>query len=100
MAMLYHDTYTGPRWRYGLQHRPISAYFLGRDGSGDLPHPILFSHRPTPGDRVHPHGVADWPCEIPPDVARHHGLVLVAAPATTHDDAPAALAPGDHVDRP
>ncbi len=35
MTTLYDDTYTGPRWRYGLQHRPISNYFIGR---GDGPH--------------------------------------------------------------
>ena len=76
------DTYPGPRWRYGLMHRPISAYFIGRNGSGDLPHPILFSHRPSRDPRF-PHGEADWPCELAADVASHHSLVLVAAPTAS-----------------
>jgi len=79
MPTLEDDTYAGPRWRYGLVHRPISAYFIGRDGSGDLPHPILHSHRPS-RDRRFPHGEADWPCELPADVAERHSLVLVSAP--------------------
>lgn len=75
MPILYDDTYHGPRWRYGLLHRPISSYFIGR-GDGPLPHPILFSHRPSADPRF-PHGEADWPCKLPEDQARHHGLVLV-----------------------
>lgn len=82
MATHFHDEYTGPRWTYGLLHRPISAYFIGSCGSGDLPHPILFSHRPSRDPRFRLHGEADWPCELPPDVARHHSPVLVSAPRT------------------
>jgi hypothetical protein len=76
VPVLYHDEYSGPRWTYGLQHRPISAYFIGREGSGDLPHPILFSHRPSRDPRF-PHGEADWGCEIPSDLAERHSLVLI-----------------------
>jgi len=82
MPTLCDDSYTGPRWRYGLVHRPISAYFLGRDGSGDLPHPILFSHRASRDPRF-PHGEADWPCELAPDVASHHSLALISATTAT-----------------
>ena len=78
MAVLFDDTYHGPRWRYGLQHRPISSYIIGM-GDDPLPRPILFSHRASKDPRF-PHGEADWPCEIPPDVSEHHGLVLVEAP--------------------
>lgn len=72
---LYDDTYKGPRWRYGLEHRPITQYF----NVGTFPDPILFSDRPDP--RFPYHGTADWPCEIPEEEARHHSLVLVSAPA-------------------
>ena len=76
---LYDDTYDGPRWRYGLEHRPISNYVIGRNGSSDIPHPILFSHRPSQ-DRRFPHGEADWPCELSPEQSRHYSLVLVSGP--------------------
>ena len=56
MPALLDDTYTGPRWRYGLQHRPISYYVIGT-GDGPLPHPILFSHRSSDDPRF-PHGEA------------------------------------------
>ena len=75
---IFSAAYSGPRWRYGLQHRPITAYLTGR-GDGDLPYPILFSHRPSNDPRF-PHGEADWSVELPADVARHHSLVLVSSP--------------------
>lgn len=68
--LLFDDTYTGPRWRYGLQHRPISSYF----GMASLPAPILFTHRPSDDPRF-PHGTAEWPCQIPADQAAQLGLV-------------------------
>src|SRR5262245_64608530 len=80
MDSLYDDTYDGLRWRYGLQHRPISQYFIGTNGSSDLPHPILFSHRFSRDPRF-PHGEADWAVEIPPRLAEHHSLVLISAPS-------------------
>lgn len=67
---LYDDTYTGPRWRYGLEHRPLANYF-----NLSFPDPILFSDRPDPRFRYY--GTADWPCEIPEEEARHHSLVLI-----------------------
>lgn len=70
MADLYDDTYHGARWRYGLLHRPITAYLTVRS----IPHPILFSHRQS---AEYPHGTADWPVELPEAEARHHSLVLV-----------------------
>ena len=76
MGNLEDDSYHGPRWRYGLLHRPITAYVIGRNGSGNIPHPILFSHRPSNDPRF-PHGEADWPFELPENEARHHSLVLV-----------------------
>jgi hypothetical protein len=72
VATHFDDTYTGPRWRYGLQHRPISQYITGTS----IPLPILFSHRPSRDPRF-PHGEANWPCELPDDAAEHHGLVLI-----------------------
>lgn len=77
---LYDDTYEGPRWRYGLEHRPISQYVIGRNGSGDIPHPILCSHRWS-RDRRFPHGEADWPIELTEAQARHHSLVLISTTA-------------------
>lgn len=71
---LYDDTYTGPRWRYGLEHRPLTNYF----NVGSFPDPILFSNRPDP--RFPYHGTAEWPCRIPIEEARHHSLVLVEWP--------------------
>ena len=70
---LYDDTYTGPRWTYGLEHRPIVNYF-----NLSFPDPILFSNRPDPRFRYY--GTADWPCEIPEEEARHHSLVLLKSP--------------------
>lgn len=70
---LHDDLYTGPRWRYGLQHRPITSYF----NVGSFPDPILFSHRWSDNPRF-PHGEADWPCEIPADEASHHSLELIS----------------------
>jgi hypothetical protein len=80
VAIHFHDTYTGPRWRYGLMHRPISVHVLGRGSSADIPQPILFSHRPSRDPRF-PHGEADWPCELAVDVSEDHGLVLVSEPS-------------------
>jgi hypothetical protein len=77
---LYHDTYDGPRWRYGLVHRPITSYF----NVPGLPDPIIKSN--LPDSRYPYHGVADWPEPIPEEEARHHSLVLVAAPIHTRDD--------------
>ena len=70
---LYDDTYTGPRWRYGLEHRPLANYF-----NLSFPDPILHSDRPDPRFRYY--GTAEWPCEIPEDEARHHSLVLLGRP--------------------
>lgn len=78
-ATLYDDTYTGARWRYGLVHRPIYTYFIGRNGSSELPHPIMFSHRWSSDPVRFPHGEADWACELPADLAEHHSLVLIGS---------------------
>jgi hypothetical protein len=93
MATFCDDTYTGPRWRYGLQHRPISSYFLGRDGSARIPHPILFSHRQSRDPRF-PHGTADWPVELPEEEARHHSLVLIGRVEDGHVECPTCAGAG------
>jgi hypothetical protein len=73
MAALYDDSYSGPRWRYGLLHRPLANYF-----NLSFPDPILFSDRPDP--RFPYYGTAEWPCEIPEEEAWHHSLVLLTTP--------------------
>jgi hypothetical protein len=46
----YDDTYTGPRWVYGLSYRPLSSSNVPRDW-------ILFSDRPHPNFR---HGTVQY----------------------------------------
>lgn len=65
----FDDTYTGPRWRYGLVYRPLVA------GTANVPRGwILHSDRPHPQLR---HGTVDFPRELTPEeVARYELLPL------------------------
>lgn len=71
MPYLFDDTYTGPRWRYGLTLRPLAQN--GNSLVGDW---ITLSDRRSRDPRF-PHGTADWPRELLPEQAKHHGLVLI-----------------------
>jgi hypothetical protein len=67
--LMFDDTYTGPRFRYGLPLRPLSSY-AGSQAS-DF---ILWSNRTHP---TYPHGSACWPRELPARVAWDLDLVLI-----------------------
>ena len=54
METLFDDTYTGPRWTYGLTYRPLASAQVP-DGW------ILWSERNHPD---FPHGTADYPFEL------------------------------------
>lgn len=69
-ARVFDDTYTGPRWRYGLALRPISAHGPG----STIDDFIIYSHRPSTDPRC-PHGEVDYPREIPEEIARRLNLV-------------------------
>lgn len=68
---LYHDTYTGPRWTYALELRPISLFNLPKAFEAQV---ILLSQRPHPQYR---HGTIDYAVRLPDGVADHFSLVLV-----------------------
>ena len=69
--MDYDDIYTGVRWRYGLQYRPVSF--------GNVPKGWLVW-----SDREHPdylHGTVDYPFEIPTATAEQMDMVPLGAVA-------------------
>jgi len=54
MQPVFHDTYTGPRWTYGLNNRPLLT--------GAVPPGwIIWSNQPHPGFRF---GTVDYPREL------------------------------------
>jgi len=56
MTQLYDDTYSGPRWRYGLTYRPLVT------GTANVPKGwIIWSDRPHADFR---HGTVDFPREL------------------------------------
>jgi hypothetical protein len=66
---VWSDQYHGPRWRYGLVYRPLTAdAFLPRDF-------ILGSQGPATA--AYPHGSVDYPYRLPDAVVKGHELVLV-----------------------
>lgn len=70
MTTLFDDTYTGPRWTYGLTYRPL-GYAQVPDGW------IVFSNRDHPDFRF---GTVDYPNELHPDTVRQTQLTLVDSP--------------------
>lgn len=56
-AMLYNDTYTGPRWRYGLIFRPMAGCHVPKGW-------IVWSDKKDPAYRW---GTVDYPFELPAD---------------------------------
>lgn len=62
------DEYTGPRWTYGLQYRPIV-------GAGVPKGFIVFSDRKD--DRFR-HGTVDYPFQLTEEQIEHAELVFVA----------------------
>jgi hypothetical protein len=54
--LCYDDTYTGPRWAYGLTYRPLSSSNVPRDW-------IVFSDRPHPDFR---HGTVAYARALTP----------------------------------
>lgn len=76
MATLEDDAYHGPRWRYGLQYRPITSYLGARDLETDEVIPwILFSGRPSDDPRCRRFGTFDCAVEISPRAVRQFELV-------------------------
>lgn len=65
MDVLYHDTYSGPRWSYGLTYRPLGLATVPKGW-------IVFSHRQDPRFAF---GVLDWPRELTPDEIEAFELV-------------------------
>ena len=75
-APIFDDTYDGPRWRYGLNHRPLDSLSMPRGF-------ILFS------DREHPHyrfGTVDYPRELSPDEQVDYQIVFVERVALTESE--------------
>jgi len=64
---IFDDEYTGPRYRYGLQFRPLS---LGAVPDGW----IIWSDRKDPAYR---HGTVDYPAMIPQQTADNYELVFM-----------------------
>lgn len=63
-ALYMDSTYTGPRWRYGLNYRPL--------GFGQVPDGwIVQSDRKDPKFR---HGTVDYPHELPADKVKRFEL--------------------------
>ena len=70
-APLWDDTYTGPRYTYGLTYRPL--------GYAQVPAGwIIKSDRPHPDFRF---GTIDYPFRLPDDVAARAELTLIAPAA-------------------
>jgi hypothetical protein len=65
--MLYDDTYSGPRYRYGLVYRPL---VFAQVPAGW----IIFSNRQDPNFR---HGTVDYPFEISSEIVEAYQLVFV-----------------------
>jgi len=64
---IFDDEYTGPRFRYGLQNRPI--------GGANIPAGwIIWSDRKDPAYR---HGTVDYPAMIPQQTADNYELVFI-----------------------
>jgi len=64
---IFDDEYTGPRYRYGLQYRPLS---LGAVPEGW----IIWSDRESDDFR---HGTLDYPVKLPEGTANNYELVFV-----------------------
>lgn len=64
-AAIYHDTYRGPRWRYGLRNRPVGY------GSAPVGY-IVWSDRRDPRFA---HGTIDYPRELEPAEIEGYELV-------------------------
>ncbi|MGE5610384.1 MAG: hypothetical protein ACM359_14110 [Bacillota bacterium] len=65
---LFNDTYKGPRWTYGLSHRPLGFF---NQPKGYIIH----------SDRKHPRfmfGTVDYPFELPAEEVSAFQLVRVA----------------------
>jgi len=65
--IVYDDTHSGPRWTYGLTHRPLAAFAIPNGW-------IIQS------DRVHPdyrYGTVDYPRALTADEVASYELVLV-----------------------
>lgn len=65
--MLYDDIYAGPRWRYGLNYRPL-GYAQVPPGS------IVFSHRPSVEFRF---GTIEYPRQLTEEEVDGYELTAV-----------------------
>jgi hypothetical protein len=64
---IFDDEYTGPRYRYGLQNRPI--------GGANIPAGwIIWSGRASTEFR---HGTLDYPAKLPEGTADNFELIFV-----------------------
>ncbi len=72
---VYHEDYCGPRWMYGMTHRPpaIGALPQGRIVGADNPEPV------RQGERVLcPFGTVEYPFELTAHEVRQYEMVLLA----------------------
>lgn len=67
MAIIYDDEYHGPRWRYGLQYRPV--------GAGTPRGWIVFSDRPSADSRCRSFGTIEYPRPLTADEIKAYQLV-------------------------
>jgi hypothetical protein len=65
----FNDTYAGPRWRYGLQYRPL---LLGGATPEDF---IVFSDRASADPRCRLYGTVDFPRELTAQEVTSYQLV-------------------------
>ncbi len=75
--ILFDDTYTGPRWRYGLQYRPLTNAGVPKGW-------IVFS------DKVHSDypafGTVEYPFELTDEMAKQTDIVPLGKVEEALDD--------------
>ena len=64
---LFDDTYTGPRWTYGLTYRPLSMASVPKGA-------IIHSDRAHPAYR---HGTVDFPRQLTDEEIAGYELALI-----------------------
>lgn len=67
----FDDTYIGPRWRYGLQYRPLLS------GGAVPPGHITWSDRASTDPRFRLYGTVDFPRELTQHEVEAYQLVAL-----------------------
>lgn len=75
-TLIFSDTYTGPRWRYGLNYRPL-AYAAVPAGL------IIYSDRADPAYKF---GTVDYPRELTEAEVAGYQLTAVGEIASRPDE--------------